>query len=272
MDRFLLYIDLLGFSELVHTKPKILPDLFRVLDKSNAHQHGDFRVIQFSDTLLIFNAVEAVSNEDKSYYAMYLCEFAEEIQCMLLGRDTFLRGLLTYGQFEDTGPAPNSNYRKIRAFWGESLIAAYNAEKNIQAVGLFVDKTVKPHMNIFKTHLYDQERAIWFVDTATGLRDCLLEGEGTDFSHVGEYIIETDGESLLAYDLLYLKRLFEHGHDTSLPPSVRMKYQTTWEIYRQKYKGLCKALEDAKFDFQKVIAIDWKPFIDRIGTPDGFFG
>ena len=65
MDRFLLYIDLLGFSELVHTKPEILPDLFRVLDKSNAYQHGDFRVIQFSDTLLVFNAAEAVSNKHK---------------------------------------------------------------------------------------------------------------------------------------------------------------------------------------------------------------
>ena len=272
MDRFLLYIDLLGFSALVHTKPEILPALFRVLDKSKAHDHGDFRVIQFSDTLLVFNGVPAVSNSDKSYCAMYLCEFAQEIQYMLFGQDTFLRGLLTYGQFEDTGPAPNSNYQKIRAFWGKSLVDAYNAEKNIQAVGLFVDKTVQPHMNIFKTHLYDQERAIWFVDTATALRDSLLEGEGTDFSHVPAYISDTDGDWLLAYDLFYLKCLFDHGHDTSLPPSVRMKYQTTWEIYRQKYKGLCRALEDAKFDFQKVIDIDWKPLIDRARTSAEFFG
>ena len=81
----------------------------------------------------------------------------------------------------------------------------------------------------------------------------------------------TSSESLLAYDLFYLKRLFEHGHDTTLPPSVRIKYLTTWEYYRQKYKGLCAALEDAKFDFRKVIDIDWEPFMDSIGTPRGYF-
>ena len=30
-------------------------------------------------------------------------------------------------------------------------------------------------------------------------------------------------------------------------------------------------LEGAKFDFQKVIDIDWKPFMDSIGTPHGHF-
>lgn len=269
-DRFLLYVDLLGFSDLVRTKPAIIPALLNVLDNSNAHEHGDFRVIQFSDTLLVFNEKEAVSDDAKRYYVMYLCEFAQEIQYMLLGRNAFLRGLITHGQFEDTGPTPSQRYKNIRAFWGESLITAYNAEKNIQAIGLFVDKTVKPYMDIFETHLYDKEKRIWFADTATMLRDQFFEG--TDFSYARIDLIQTGSEPLMAYDLFYLKRLFEHSHDKSLAPSVRMKYQTTWEIYRQKYKGLCKALEDAEFDFQKVIDIDWKPFIERIGTPDGFFG
>ena len=42
-------------------------------------------------------------------------------------------------------------------------------------------------------------------------------------------------ECFLAYDLFYLRRLFECSHDKALPPTVRTKYLTTWEIYRQKY-------------------------------------
>ena len=84
-EPFLLYIDLLAFSVLVHTKKDILHDLFRTLDKSVVHRHGSFKVIQFSDTLLVYNEPTADSARDKSYCAMYLCEFTQEIQYRLLG-------------------------------------------------------------------------------------------------------------------------------------------------------------------------------------------
>lgn len=270
VDRLLLYIDLLGFSVLVQTKKDILPDLFLALDKSVVHQHGAFKVIQFSDTLLVYNEPAVDSARDKSYCAMYLCEFAQEIQYRLLGHNAFLRGLITYGKFEDTGPPPSENYKHIRAFGGEALIKTYQTEKEIQAVGLFVDKTVKPYMNIFETHLYDEDQEIWFVDTATSLREKGFEG--TDFSYAKEDAVTSGNECFLAYDLFYLKRLFECGHDTALLPTVRIKYLTTWEIYRQKYKGLCAALEETAFDFKKVIDIDWRPFVDTISTPGGYFG
>lgn len=269
-NRFLLYIDLLGFSEIVQSKSGMLPDLFRILDKSNAHNHGDFQVIQFSDTLLVYNEPEVKSDHDHHYVAMYLCEFAQEIQYMLLGRDVFLRGLITFGQFDDTGPTPNSDYQHVRAFWGKALIKAYRAESDIQAVGLFVDDTVKAHMNIFETHPYDTAKGLWFADTAKMLGG--MSFEGNDFSYAKMDITATGNESLLAYDLLYLKRLYEHGHDDALSPRVRTKYLTTWEIYRRKYPGLCRALEEHEFAFEEVIDIDWKPFIEKIGTPDGFFG
>ena len=269
-DRFLLYIDLLGFSEIVQSKSDLLPELFRILDKSNAHKHGSFRVIQFSDTLLVYNEPELKTEHDHSYVAMYLCEFAQEIQYMLLGRDVFLRGLITYGQFDDTGPTPNSDYKNVRAFWGKALIKAYRAESGIQAVGLFVDDTAKPHMYIFETHPYDADNGIWFADTATMLRGMFFDGD--DFSYAKMDITSSGNEALLAYDFVYLKRLYEHGHDDTLPPRVRAKYLTTWEFYRQKYPGLCRTLEENGFQFEKVIDIDWKPFTDKIGTPDGFFG
>ena len=124
-------------------------------------------------------------------------------------------------------------------------------------------------MKIFETHPYDEKNNIWFVDTATRLRGKFFEGDG--FSYAQEEIDATGTEALLAYDLVYLKRLFKHAHNMSLAPSARAKYLTTWEVYRRKYKGLCKELEESGFDFQSVIDIDWKPFIDRIGTPDGYY-
>jgi hypothetical protein len=144
-----------------------------------------------------------------------------------------------------------------------SLIKAYQTEKDTQAIGLFVDETIHPFMDIFETHIYDERKGLWFADTATALRDKFFDG--TDFSYATEDMIMTANESLLAYDLVYLRQLFLHAHDYSLPPTVRVKYQTTWEIYRLKYKGLYAALENANFDFKKVIPINWKPFLEEIG-------
>jgi hypothetical protein len=72
----------------------------------------------------------------------------------------------------------------------------------------FVDESVKPFMDFIETHLYDKEKAIWFADTATMLRVNFFEGN--DFSYAREDAIASGNYPLLAYDLLYLKRLFEH--------------------------------------------------------------
>lgn len=272
-NRFLLYIDLLGFTNLVQKGKGILPGLFHALDRSNIHTHpGSFGVIQFSDTIIVYNEIEANLHDDKKQCVMFLCEFAQEIQLRLLGCNTFIRAVITYGQFEDTGSIPNSEYRNIRAFWGESIISAFRTEKAIQAVGLFVNEDIEPFLmrDLFEPHLFDTHNQIWFVDTAKMLRHQFFEG--SDFSYAKLNVESSGTEHLLAYDLFYLRCLYAHSHDLDLPPQVRTKYLNTWEIYRQKHTGLCCALEDSGFDFDSVLDMNLKPYLDVIGTSEGYFG
>ena len=271
-ERFLLYIDLLGFSDLVHAKPTAISDIFDALDRSQAHSHGDFEVIQFSDTLLVFNNKNPANDYDKHYFTMYLCEFAQELQYMLLSRDTFFRGLVTCGQFEDTGSSPNS-YTHIRAFWGKGLIHAYRTTNSIQAIGLFVDDHIKPHMRVFPTHPYDDRNHVWFVDTTSVSRQEFgYMTSKHDIPNAMNYVRLCGLEQLLAYDLLFLRRLFEFSHNNTLAPRVRTKYLTTWEMYRQEYSILCQAIEDAEFDFKRLFSYDWEPMIAAIKERRGFFG
>ena len=267
-DRFLLYVDLLGFSDLVATKPEIVPRVFEALDSSPAYRHPDFTAIQFSDTLLVFNEREVNSNYDKHYCAMYLCEFAQHLQHTLLGSNTFIRAIVVYGPLEDSGPKSGESLNNIRAIWGESLINAYRLERSIQAIGTFIDETVQPHMDIFEIHTYDVQKRLWFVDTATYLRSYFLEKESEDFSYAAYEVVACATEGLLIMDLYYLKLLFENSRDTEHTPAIRAKYLTTWEIYRLKYTGLCKRLQEVDFDFRKIIDIDWTPWIDRIITTE----
>ena len=237
-DRFLLYVDLLGFSDLVTTKPEIVPRVFEALDSSPAHIHPDFTAIQFSDTLLVFNQREVTSNHDKKYCAMYLCEFAQNLQYRLLASNTFIRSIVTCGPLEDSGAKSNRSLKNIRAVWGESLIKAYRSERNIQAIGTFVDETVQPHMQIFEIHTYDTKERLWFVDTATYLRSYFWDRDSEDFSFATQEVVATASERLFIKDLFYLKLLFQNSQDTEYPPNIRSKYLTTWEIYRLKYREL----------------------------------
>ena len=267
LDRFLLYVDLLGFSDLVMTKPEVVPRILETLDSSPAHTHPDFTALQFSDTLLVFNEPAAISENDKHYCAMFLCEFAQDLQHKLLGSNAFIRATVTYGPLDDSESTSNRQLKNIRAVWGEALIKAYRAERNIQAIGTFVDTTVEPYMQVFEIHPYDPQERIWFVDTATYLRSFFSQDNNEDFSFAEQEVVSTANEGLLIKDLYYLKLLFENSHDTTYPPKIRAKYLTTWEIYRLKYRGLCKRLQEVNFDFSKIIDIDWKPWIDQIISP-----
>lgn len=267
-ERFLLYVDVLGFSDLVEMKPEIVRRILAALDSSPAYDHPDFTAIQFSDTFLVFNEREVTSDYDKQYCAMYLCEFVQNLQYKLLSSNTFMRAIITYGSLEDSSPESGGSLNNIRAVWGESLIKSYRLERNIQAIGTFVDETVQPHMHIFETQMYDIQERLWFVDIATRLRSFFPHKESEDFSYAEYEVCTTGNEGLLVQDLYYLKLLFENSRDIEKPPRIRTKYLTTWEIYRLKYTGLCKRLEEVDFDFRKIIDIDWTPWINEILTPE----
>ena len=238
-----------------------------------AHNHSSFEVIQFSDTLLVYNREYPLSAYDNHYLAMYMCEFAQELQYMLLGRGAFVRALVTRGQFEDTGSIPNCTYKNIRSFWGQALVHAYQLTTSIKSIGLFVDESVKPHMRVFEAHPYDDQNQVWFVDTTslqkmsfdyiTNKKDLAVAFDSARLSGMA---------NILSYDLFLLRRLFESAHDYTLAPTVRAKYLTTWEIYRNKYRTLCQAMEDAEFDFKGLLGHDWERVMGQIGRDRGFFG
>lgn len=270
-DRFLLYIDLLGFSDLVRDNSPVVLDIYDALDRSQAHKHGDFDVIQFSDTLLVFNNKQPCNDYDRHYFSMYLCEFAQELQYMMLSHDTYFRGLVTRGQFEDTASSHGS-YTHIRAFWGQALINAYHITNRIQAIGLFVDDNIKPHMRVFHTHPYDVSNNLWFVDTTkVPAQEFRYLTSKNDLPEAMNQVRLCGLESILAYDLLLLRRLFESSHNNTLAPRVRTKYLTTWDLYRQEYSVLCQAIEDVSFDFKNLLGCDWEPMIADIKQRRGFF-
>jgi hypothetical protein len=92
-ERFLLYIDILGFSELVKT-PERVAELYKIINYLNVHRHDVFTTIIFSDTILVYNNKHAAGLREVQYLIMYLCEFAQDLFYRLIGRDIHFRGYL----------------------------------------------------------------------------------------------------------------------------------------------------------------------------------
>ena len=95
-------------------------------------------------------------------------------------------------------------------------------------------------------------------------RTYFYDKESEDLSYAAYDVVAAGNESLLLRDLYYLKLLFENSRDIKNKPEIRTKYLTNWEIYGQKYRGLCKRLQEVDFDFSKIIEIDWTPWIDEM--------
>ncbi len=65
--KYLLYIDILGFSNLTKKDYTKVKELFSIIDSLNAHKHFDFQTVVFSDTILIFNKAQPLSSHDHEY-------------------------------------------------------------------------------------------------------------------------------------------------------------------------------------------------------------
>jgi hypothetical protein len=261
-ERFLLYIDILNFSNLVGQKGKV-EELYEIINKLHVHRHDVFTTIIFSDTILVYNKSHARGLEDVRYLVMYLCEFAQDLFYRLIGRDIHFRAYITCADFAHY---PMENIKDV--FYGEALIEAYNAEKKIQAMGLFMSNLVVPYSDIFKTVRFN--RSCRFVYIMQSLQR--YSARKQDYPLDPASIVDTDAVWLLAYDIRYLETIHKHKSDAALSPRVRRKYERTWRLLMKQHGGFMSTLEENGFDPRAISACDWTEPLERIGTRRGFFG
>lgn len=246
--RYLLYIDILRFSDLVNGPTVRIDDLYEVIASLNVHNHSGFRAIIFSDTILVYNTAGQNTGSDRRYLVMYLCEFAQDLQHRLTAKDIFFRAVLVRGEFK------HYELNNIPCFFGEALIRAHKSEKNIQAIGLFMQNEIVADSNIFPTTRFNDEFSFVFI-TQTLTR---LEADfGGEFP-VDAWLFESTGETYLATpEILYLKQLsyFAANHPVV---QVRHKYETTLKLFKKQYPKTISFLEKNDFVAKALSPLaDW---------------
>jgi hypothetical protein len=249
-NKFLLYIDILGFSNLIEKNSHLVRNLYNLIDNLNAHNHDAFKVIVFSDTILIYNIEEALNINEAKYYVMFLVEFAQNLFYQFAGKRFFFRAVLTYGEFEHNNP------QKVERFWGKALVTAYQMEKQIDSTGLFIDKYCNKYNYFFSEPFNENLSFIYYTQS---LEELILDWNG-DLPIQAEYLIDSDIVPHLIKELVFLRDVFTimRKHED---PKVRSKMLTTWDFYKRRYSKILTQLELADFDF-KIVSNDcnWKRY------------
>lgn len=253
-SKYFLYIDILGFSDLVKSSPSQVDDLYQVIASLNVHEHSAFKAIIFSDTILVYNPQEPISASDTSYYVMFLCEFAKDLQHRLAGRDISFRALLTYGDFT------HYTLNSIQCFFGQALIEAYNQEKKIQSVGLFIDHKCNAYNRYYQTLPFNDDFNFVFLTQAMQR----LEREYADALPVEGWMLEqTDLLEFLVPEIIMVQSIYRNMR-LYKDERVKDKYTNAWSYYKRCYPKTLAALENNDFDPNAISpSIDWQNIYNR---------
>jgi hypothetical protein len=132
--RYLVFIDILGFSALVAEKSAA--DIFNVIDTALVPFHRweelnqFFKTIYFSDTFLFYQEPKGYSN--RAFLDAYA--LGAMLLSALLANGIPARGAITFGEFE----VAHDSSGRHQLYFGKALIEAYKAEKEENWIGITI--------------------------------------------------------------------------------------------------------------------------------------
>ncbi len=250
-DKFLLYIDILGFSELIKSEERTR-DLYKIIDSLNVHQHDVFQTIVFSDTILVYNKKPPFDKEAAEYIVWYATEFAEDLHFRLIGKDLYFRAMLTYGAFEDY------HLKNTECFFGQALVDAYNSEKNVPVTGLLIDDGCHQYLRFFESERFDDNwHFVYLERTFKQLREMAYG----DLPIHRDIFCEGESVPYLLWALKYIRNIHaQMRHNPS--PNIRTKFLTTWDFYHRRYASILDVLLIHDFSPEPLCPqYNWEPLV-----------
>ncbi len=229
-------------------------DLYEVIASLNIHKHDAFKAVVFSDTILVYNVIDATSEHDRKYLVMFLCEFAQDLMDRLVERNIVFRAVLVYGEFT------HYELNSIPCFYGAALIEAYKREKDIQAIGLFISKELDKDNDIFRSRPFNDN--FNFVYITQSLQRVERDFQG-NFPVDAWLFEDTDEIWHIVPEILVMKHIYSNAN-SGLAQPIKQKYQTTWSFYEKEYPNTLGFLVANAFDVSKMSPnAGWNKVLER---------
>lgn len=247
-DRFLLYIDVFGFTDMVRKEPRKVARIYSILDSLNVHTHNSFKTIVFSDTVLVYNIKPASNDADREYLVWYLTEFAEDLHHRLTGQNIYFRAALVAGDFS------HYDLKHVECFYGTALISAYLAEKDIPSLGLFMDQECARHNRFFRLAPFNADFSFVYLNRSL---EKLNEHAGGRFPVENYQMHMGDIAPHVTWEVRFLQDIYIQMRNHPAP-HVRTKFLSAWDFYKQRYPEMLGLLEENDFSARSLgSAPDW---------------
>jgi hypothetical protein len=258
VNTLFLYIDILGFSELVKEPAKVRR-LFRMLDEARIHLDSNYQSIAFSDTIVAYNRHRGLSGQAKTTELMFLIELTQELFLKLAGSGTFFRAVITEGEFF------HEKMKHMDAFFGQALVDTYRAEKQLVGLGLFLDVDLRPFNQVFRwsefSSKYDFVYLTHYCTHLCPRRADLFDSNDpmsdAQFPLPGEILDASGLQHMIYPEILHLQEV-RSTMDHHPNPSVRAKHLATWQMYKKEYSRLIQSLENHGMEPDGVATLDWR--------------
>lgn len=254
-ERFFLYLDILGFTDLVRQGSEKIDDIYEVIASLNAHKHDAFKVIVFSDTVVVYNVEGGDTPADAKYLIMFLCEFVKDLMHRLTGRNVYFRAVITHGDFT------HYEINGMPCFYGNALVDAYNSEKELKAIGLFIDKKITKYCHIFKYEEYNENYDFVYVTQSLDEYESYCTYE---LPIESELINMTGSKWFILPEIIHVNNMYLGSVNDSFPESVRKKYAASWEMYCKHYPVLTSHLLSSGNDVTAISPdVEWDEVFER---------
>jgi hypothetical protein len=158
-----LYIDILGFSDLIKDTARV-ERLYQIIDNARLHRDSNYRAIVFSDTIVAYHTHSNLTGKSKAIELMFLIELTQELFLRLVGSGIFFRAVITEGSFH------HKKLKNLEAFYGQALVDTYRAEKSLSSIGLFLDNKLRRFNQVFRWRIFSpQFDFVYLTHHCTGL-------------------------------------------------------------------------------------------------------
>ena len=242
-ERYLLYIDILGFGDMVFKDERRVELLYDVINSLNVHRHDMFETIVFSDTVLVYNRDVAILEEESKYVVWYSIEFAEDLHHRLTGQGIYFRAVLVKGEFRHFA------MDNLQAFYGRALVSAYLSEKEIPSLGLFISDECNKENQYFRTSPFGNG---WnFVYLNRHIEYLCRDTNDTFPIDPSDFVHLADGYPYLVWQVRFLRDVYWSMRN-ELSPKVRTKFLTAWDFHFKRYPNLLTQLVKKDFSLDAI--------------------
>ena len=172
-----------------------------------------------------------------------MIEFVRDLMYRLAKQEINFRAIIVYDEFKHY-------YRdRIECYYANALIKCYYFEKQINGIGLFIDKDIT---NLVLAPKVSYDEKLDFISLLVSIPSVSLYYPNLGDSIIKKDQIESSDEFIaIKVEMKILKQIYNHSQSNQIP-KVRSKYLQTYQYYKILYNDLLSHLEKSNFDLLTI--------------------